>query len=157
LQPNIDLIKENHYDYVKVWVSPFDNLRYKERNYTGPKSINRDLILNSLLDIYENWDLQLKQLNIPYYLKIWIYEPRITSSQIVCGIEDRIKHYADIFSLATTKMQFPLDRYKALQNRINMLIGRLHWMKKLLIMIFGQRSNTKKRAIISLTRNCIVN
>lgn len=77
MQPDLDLINERHYDYVKVWVSPFDNLRYKERDYAGPKSENRTLILNALLDIYESWDLHLKKMNIPYYLKIWLYEPRL--------------------------------------------------------------------------------
>jgi len=119
LNPNIDLINENHYDYVKIWVNPFANLRYKERNYTGPKSENRILILNALLDVYDSWELQLKKLNVPYYLKIWLYEPRFTSSQVVCGIEDRIDHYENVFSPATKNVQFPIDRYKRLTKRID--------------------------------------
>lgn len=119
LFPNMDLIRDNHYDYVKIWVSPFSNLRYKKRNYTGPKSENRLLILNSLLDIYENWDLELKKLNIPYYLRIWLYEPRFTNSQVVCGIEDRIEHYENVLLLVEEKSAFPHDRYKKLANRID--------------------------------------
>jgi len=113
------MITKNHYDYVKIWVSPLDNLRYKERDYTGPKSENRLLILCSLLDIYENWDLELKKLNIPYYLRIWLYEPRFTSSQVVCGIEDRIDHYEKVFPLTEKIVKFPLDRYKHLASRID--------------------------------------
>lgn len=119
LFPNMDLIRDNHYDYVKIWVRPFSNLRYKKRDYTGPKSENRLLILNSLLDIYDNWDLELKKLNIPYYLRIWLYEPRFTSSQVVCGIEDKIEHYENVLQLAEEKCEFPHDRYKKLANRID--------------------------------------
>jgi hypothetical protein len=119
LYPNIDRINEHHYDYVKVWVSPFDNLRFRERNYTGPKSVNRLLILSSLLDIYENWDSELKKLNTPYYLGIWLYEPRFTSSQVVCGIEDKIEHYTNVFTLTTKKVEFPFERYKSLANQID--------------------------------------
>ena len=116
---DIEKVKESHYDYTKIWVSPWDNLRYRKRDYTGPKSENRTLILNALLDIYESWDMQLKKLGIPYYLKIWLYEPRFTSSQIVCAINDRIKYYENIFTENNTKLVFPVDRYKSQTERLN--------------------------------------
>ena len=119
LLPNMEMIAEKHYDYVKVWVNPYANLRYKERNYAGPKSENRILILNSLLDIYDNWDKELKKMDIPYFLKIWLFEPRITSSQVVCGISDRIELYENVYSLNLDKVSFPSERYITLNNRLN--------------------------------------
>jgi hypothetical protein len=119
LLPNLEQINENHYDYVKIWINPFHNLRYKERNYIGPRSENRTLILNALLDIYDNWDLELKKMGIPYYLKIWLYEPRFTSSQVVCGITDRIKHYENVFTNNPSKSAFPLERYVMIKNRLD--------------------------------------
>jgi hypothetical protein len=119
ISSSIELLSEKHYDYVKVWVSPFDNLRYKERDYTGPKAENRTLILKSLFEIYDNWDEKLKELNIPYYLKIWLYEPRITSSQVVCGIEEKIEHYDNVFSIDLAEKHFPMDRYMTLKERID--------------------------------------
>jgi hypothetical protein len=125
LYPNMEMIKKNHYDYVKVWVSPYNNLRFKERDYTGPTTKNRRLILSALMDIYYSWDLELKKMNIPYYLRIWLYEPRITSSQVVCGIDDRIEHYENAFPWAANKIGFTPDRYKDLANRID----EFNWIK----------------------------
>ncbi len=115
---DIDLLKERKYEYVKFWVSPWDNLRYKERNYIGPKSKVRTLIINSLLDIYDNWEQQLEELEIPYYLKIWLYEPRMTSSQVVCGINDKISHYENVFTKSDKKIIFPSKRYGTIDERL---------------------------------------
>ena len=115
---DIDLLKERQYEYVKFWISPWDNLRYKERNYIGPKSKARTLILNSLLDIYDNWEQQLVELGIPYYLKIWLYEPRLTSSQIVCGINDKISHYENVFTKSDKKIISPSKKYEAIDERL---------------------------------------
>ena len=119
LKPNLDLIQNYYYDYVKIWISPFSNLNYKENDYSGPKSGNRLLILNALFDIYDNWDLELKKLNTAYYLKIWLYEPRFTRSQVVCAIEDRIEWYDEVLQMAENNIKFPHDKYKKLANRID--------------------------------------
>ena len=54
------------------------------------------MILNGLLDIYESWEEQLKQRDEPYSLKIWLYEPWFSRSQVICAVGDIANtHYTD--------------------------------------------------------------
>jgi len=53
--------------------------------------------------IYDSWKTELEKLNKPYYLKIWLYEPRISKSQVVCAIDDKIEYYDNIFEKADFK------------------------------------------------------
>ena len=45
----------------------------------------------------------MDKLNKPYYLKIWLYEPRISKSQVVCAIDEKIEYYENIFEKADFK------------------------------------------------------
>lgn len=63
-----------------------------------PKGKIRQQIINGLLDIYDQWLLQLASLGQPYYLKIWLYEPRLLESQVVCALGERIDYYESLFS-----------------------------------------------------------
>ena len=56
------------------------------------------MILDGLEIIYDNWKSQLEKLDQPYYLKIWLNEPRITKSEVVCGIKENIVKFEDSFS-----------------------------------------------------------
>jgi hypothetical protein len=53
----------------------------------------RQKIISTLLDIYEDWQEKLREGNFNYYLAIWLYIPRISHSQVVCAIEDKIGYY----------------------------------------------------------------
>lgn len=45
----------------------------------------------------------MEKLNKSYYLKIWLYEPRISKSQVVCAIDYKIEYYENIFEKADFK------------------------------------------------------
>ncbi|RYG54578.1 MAG: hypothetical protein EOO01_01125 [Chitinophagaceae bacterium] len=55
------------------------------------------MIIQGLETIYDNWMLQLDAIGEPYYLKIWLYEPRLSKSQVVCAIGDKITYYDNMF------------------------------------------------------------
>lgn len=43
------------------------------------------------------WKHQLDKLGEPYYLRIWLYEPRFVRSQVVCAIRESIDFYGITF------------------------------------------------------------
>ena len=118
LELDLQQLAERQYEYVKVWISPWDNLRYKERDFTGPRSTHRTSIVQSLIDIYDSWEQQLNQLGEPFYLKIWLYEPRVTSSQVVCATGERINYYDTLFREPENQPTFPDLRYKSINDQL---------------------------------------
>ena len=68
--------------------------------------------------IYESWKVQLDNLGTPYYLKIWLFEPRFSKSQVVCAVADRIDFYENNFFKPDLKKQFKSSNYGQLSERL---------------------------------------
>ena len=115
LRIDFDQLKKLGDDYVKIWIAPWQNLRYLDGNRATPKKEVKDQILNALIDIYESWEYQLKLNGEPYYLKIWLFDPRFSSSQVVCAIGERIKYYESLFYSDMKKKEFPTDKFLKLE------------------------------------------
>lgn len=98
LSINMDLLSRNKYWYADVIVHPWCDISIINSEIPEPKSVTRNLIISALEEIYNNWKLQLDKLNEPYYLKIWLYEPRVSKSQVVCAIGERIEYYNNNFN-----------------------------------------------------------
>lgn len=96
-------LNEYNYNKAKVYVDPWDNLNFTNSQIPEPKGKAKRDILKGLEKIYDSWKIELEKLNKPYYLKIWVYEPRVSKSQVVCAIEDRIEHYENLFIKADFK------------------------------------------------------
>lgn len=94
---NIKHLKEHKYAYTKVYVNPWDNLTLTDGQIPEPKGKAKKEILTGLERIYDSWKTELEKLEIQYYLKIWLYEPRISKSQVVCAIGEKIEYYENIF------------------------------------------------------------
>ena len=67
---------------------------------------------------YVTWRIKLEELGEPYYLKIWLNEPHLSKSQIVCAIGDFLTFYDSTFQLDQNSKQkielnqdFKWDRY----------------------------------------------
>ncbi|UJP66397.1 hypothetical protein [Mongoliitalea daihaiensis] len=103
LELNVDHLNEHKYEYTKVYVDPWDNMTLTDSQIPEPKGKAKKDILNGLEKIYDSWKTELKKLDKPYYLKIWLYEPRISKSQVVCAIDERIEYYENIFEKADFK------------------------------------------------------
>lgn len=97
LELNVLHLYEHKYLYTKVYVSPWDNLTLTDSLIPEPKGKAKKDILIGLEKIYDSWKTELEKLNKPYYLKIWLYEPRISRSQVVCAIDERIEYYKNLF------------------------------------------------------------
>ena len=60
---------------------------------------------------------QLDNAGQPYYLKIWLFDPRFSKSQVVCAIGDRIDYYKDLFQKTNYTKQLKSENYGNLKNR----------------------------------------
>ena len=93
----MNFLFENKYWYADLIVHPWCDISIIKSEIPEPKSATRNLIISALEEIYNNWKLQLDKLNEPYYLKIWLYEPRVSKSKVVCAIGERIEYYNNNF------------------------------------------------------------
>jgi hypothetical protein len=86
------------------------------------KGLIRKRIVKLLFEIHDNWKIELEKLNKPYYLAIWLCEPQIIRSDVVCAIGERIEMYSEnwfdksekdnsIIKEAYGKSQFQFNRF----------------------------------------------
>lgn len=118
LEIDIDYLKKYHKDYVKFRIFPWNPIAMSFHNFPSPKKKIRKQIFEALIDIYNNWDKQLKELNEPYYLKIWLFEPNIYESQIVCAINEKIEYYDNIFKKSDSNKVISESTYSNISKRI---------------------------------------
>jgi hypothetical protein len=91
----------NKYCYVNVSFSPYFNISINNSNIAEPKTKTRKQIILGLQEIYNNWKTELDKLNQPYFLKIYLFEPRISKSQVICAVgKEKIEYYEDFFRIA---------------------------------------------------------
>jgi hypothetical protein len=127
LQLRLDLLEE--YDYVNtdVVVHPWCNISLLNSDFPEPRRKTKQLMLDGLVDIYYSWKEQLSKFGKPYYLKIWLCEPRFSKSQIVCAIGDRIDYYENLFFEPAKKEQLRTKSYGRLKNKLD----NLNWEHRL--------------------------
>ena len=76
------------------------------------------------MDIFDK--LNLSEI-VPYYLKLWIFEPRFSKSQVVCAIENRIDFYENNFYKPDNGKTIRLENYGALKPRLEKLRWDFHF------------------------------
>ncbi|MCP2044859.1 hypothetical protein [Pontibacter sp. HSC-36F09] len=118
LDLNLDYLKRNGSDHIDIIVHPWCDISIIKSSAPAPKGKIKQEILKGLLDIYDCWKLQLDQLSQPYYLKIWLYEPRFSRSQVVCAIGNRIEYYENIFHKPSKVKALQTRNYGILKNRL---------------------------------------
>jgi hypothetical protein len=117
----LDLKKLQRYqrNYEKVWVRPFSDLSITGNEIPKPKGKARTLILEGLLAIYTSWEQELQTLNEPYYLAIWLFEPHLENSQVVCAIGDFLTFYDSTFHRPASQKKMPTQNYGALKKELD--------------------------------------
>tara|TARA_R110000868_G_scaffold304437_6_gene565025 strand:- start:9668 stop:10300 length:633 start_codon:yes stop_codon:yes gene_type:complete len=115
---DIEALKIHQRNYVKLWFHPYGSISNLNSVYPEPKGETRKKILSALYEIYDTWRIKLEELGEPYYLKIWLNEPHLSKSQIVCAIGDFLTFYDSTFQLDQNSKQkielnqdFKWDRY----------------------------------------------
>lgn len=94
---NIDLLKQAKRDYVKFRVQPWSRLSLGNSIYPEPTGDCEYLLIKHLVKIYQSWKDSLEEMQMPYYLQIWLYEEYLSRSQIVCAIKDYRDFYQHTF------------------------------------------------------------
>lgn len=115
---NLDLEQLQQYqrNYEKVWVRPFGDLSITGAAIPKPKRKARQLIIEALIEIFNSWETQLKTLKKPYYLAIWLNEPYIENSQVVCAIDGYLNFYDITYYRPENQKQMPTQNYGKSQN-----------------------------------------
>ncbi|MBK8806016.1 MAG: hypothetical protein IPO21_04945 [Bacteroidales bacterium] len=115
------LLNERDRYYAKIRVHPWSGITLTDSVTSEPTRKTKQKMLNGLLDIYEDWKNQLDKLGQPYYLKIWLFEPRFSQSQVVCAIGDSIGFYENNFFKPESEKIFNAKTYGQLKNRLQKL------------------------------------
>lgn len=118
LDLRLEIIKEYHYDHADIVVHPYCDISLY-RKFPEPKGKTKQLILNGLIDIYHSWKKQLNKIDEPYYLKIWLCEPRFSKSQVVCAIGDRVNYYEDLFFKPNCDKKLETNDFGALKSKLD--------------------------------------
>ncbi len=113
IQLDLDDLAINKRDYEKLWIHPFYTL--EKRN---PPYWYCEFLLEAMLDVYENWKNSMESINQPYYLKLWIYDPKFIYSQIVVAYKNFINFYDSTFEKNDLKKEFPYEKYPRLKERL---------------------------------------
>ncbi|MBK9449519.1 MAG: hypothetical protein IPN95_08900 [Bacteroidetes bacterium] len=114
------LTQEDRY-YAKIRVHPWNRLSLTNSVTPEPRGMTKQKILSGLIDIYEDWKNQLDKLGQPYYLKIWLFEPRFSKSQVVCAIGNSIAFYENTFFEPEVKRKLIPANYGKLKDRLEKL------------------------------------
>lgn len=111
----------NHRDryYAKIRVHPWSGFSLTNSIIPEPKGKTKQKMLNGLLDIYEDWKKQLDKIGQPYYLKVWLFEPRFSQSQIVCAIGENVDFYENTFYKPDINKTIHLDKYGSLRAKLS--------------------------------------
>jgi hypothetical protein len=119
LEINLGHFEKTKKDYANFRIFPWNPVAMSIHNFPNPKGKIRKKIIESFLDIYESWNIQLKELGKPFYLKIWMFNPDIYNSQIVCAINDKIEYYENLFHKPEIEKNITKSGLEQISNRIN--------------------------------------
>ena len=94
---NLEYLKEYQRDYAKIRVHPWSGISLTNSQTPEPTRQTKTKILSGLIEIYDSWKNELDKLGENYYLKIWLFEQRFASSQVVCALGDYLEFYENTF------------------------------------------------------------
>ncbi len=117
---NLDIgqLNSTQRNYVKVYVYPWNGIDLENNTVPQPHGESKRRIISGLIDIYNSWKFALDQIEEPYYLKIWLYSPRISSSQVVCAVGGFIDFYNTTFFKPNDSKEFSSKDYGWLKQKL---------------------------------------
>lgn len=119
---NLDLINGSSRGYCKILIDPW--YRLEKQN---PPADYRNQIFKGLIEIYQSWKKQLDELGESYYLKIWLYEKKFISSQVVYARGEEKDFYLNTFNENNDGKTFKPEKYKS---DIRSLLNKFTWERK---------------------------
>ena len=128
---------DSKFDLKYLLVNKYFNFHFEDNYGFGEypnKGLIRKKIIQLLFEIHDKWKIELDKLNKPYYLAIWLCEPLIIRSEIVCAIDERIELYSNNFLDKSDNVKsIKKESYGKSKNQIE----RFNWERKNLYEIHG--------------------
>ncbi len=116
---NLSLLKDE-FDIQQLKSEKYLNFQFEDFYGRYDKQIFgriRTGIFTVLLEIHNNWKIELDKLDQPYYLAIWINDFDLMLSEIVCAIDEKIEYYeTEYFDNKLNKTQLSLDQFGKLNS-----------------------------------------
>ncbi|TNE54330.1 MAG: hypothetical protein EP338_07910 [Bacteroidetes bacterium] len=126
---DLEYLKENKRNDYRVRIDPWGTrISMTNSQFPEPTKKIKQRIIIGLIEIYDCWRKQLEELNKPYYLKIWLYFPNFSNSQVVCAIDDKINFYQNTFYDPNDQKELDL---KQLGRSNDMLLKEFCWTHKI--------------------------
>lgn len=116
---DIEYLMDYERDYAKIRVHPWSGISLTDSKIPEPTGETKNRILQGLIDIYEGWKDILDKTNKTYYLKIWLFEPQFSKSQVVCALGDSIEYYENLFYKPFNEKQFNSENYGRLSSQLS--------------------------------------
>ncbi len=127
LKYGIKYVKINERDHFDIVVHPWCDISATRSAFPEPNGKIRKQMLEGLLDIYDDCKIKLDELGQPYYLSIWLYEPRFSKSQVVCAIGDSLNFYNTSFFKPNYDKRINLKPYGNLKERLSQFNWSMHF------------------------------
>lgn len=122
--------EDARFDSKQLFQEHFFNFQFEDQYGFGNhpnKGLIRKRIVQLLFEIHDSWKVELEKLNTPYYLAIWLCEPQIIRSEVVCAIDERIEMYSTNWFDPSEKAPFILsESYGKNRDQLN----RFNWERK---------------------------
>jgi hypothetical protein len=118
LKLRLDLLEKYSHEYIGIMMHPWCDISIRNSKIPEPKGKIKQLMLSGLIDIYYSWKEQLEKVGQPYYLKIWLFEPRFSKSQVVCAVGEEKNFYDNTFFKPDQNKVFPLKNYGMLHTEL---------------------------------------
>ena len=99
---DVDALRRNEVAYVKLLLDPWSRLVPRD----PPVWFGRR-VLAAFLDILRSWHGALEATGEPYYLRLWLFDPRFHRTQVVAAMGDRIRWYEKSFEPAAGAPPLP--------------------------------------------------
>jgi len=115
---DLDSLTNYQHNYIKIRVYPWSEMTDINGQLPEPNGITKAKILNGLIEIYDMWKTEIEKLGEPYYLKIWLFEPRFSKSQVVCAIGEWLDFYESTFFKPEKSKEFSAENYGVLTSKI---------------------------------------
>ena len=109
--------------FAKIAIPPWNALTLTESAIPQPSRKIKHALLHALLEIYKQWKIQLDQIGQPYYLSIWLFEPRFAQSQVVCAVGNALLFYDNAFFKPSQDKRIIRSPY----GRLIPDLEKLHW------------------------------
>ncbi len=104
---DVDALRRDELAYVKLWLDPWSRLVPRD-----PPVWFRRRVLAAFLDVLHSWGRALEATGEPYYLRLWLYDPRFHRTQVVAAMGERIRWYETMFVPAAGARALPPPQFR---------------------------------------------